>query len=69
MLCDDHSQKLSGEMYIERPLHQDIDVGNKEVRENSEVAHTEGSLVLMVEPKTTVVANKEVDPNTEVPHT
>jgi hypothetical protein len=29
MLCDDHSQKSSGEMYIERSLHQEIDVGNK----------------------------------------
>ena len=63
MLCDDHSQKSLGEM------HQETDVGNKEVQENSKVAHTEGSLVPMVEPNTTVVANKEVDPNTEVPHT
>jgi hypothetical protein len=69
MLCKNHSQKLSGEMYIERSLHQETDVGNKEVQENSEVAHTEGCLVLMVEPKMTVVANKEVDLNTEVPHT
>jgi len=63
MDCDDHSQKSSGEM------HQEKDVGNKEVHENSEVAHTEGSLVPMVEPNTTTIANKEVDPNTEVPHT
>jgi hypothetical protein len=27
MLCDNHS----GEMYIERPLHQETDVGDKEV--------------------------------------
>jgi len=68
MLCDNHSPKSSSEMYIERPLHQETDVGNKEVQENSEVAHTEGSLVPMVEPNTTAVANKEVDPNTEVQH-
>jgi hypothetical protein len=51
MLCNNHSKKSSGEM------HQETDVGNKEVQENSEVAHTEGSVVPMVEP------------NTEVPHT
>jgi len=63
MLCDDQSQKSSGEM------HQETDVGNKEVQENSEIEHTEGSLVPMVEPNTTAVANKEVDPNTKVSHT
>jgi len=63
MLCNNHSQKSLGEM------HQETDVGNKEVQENSEIEHTEGSLVPMVEPNTTAVANKEVDPNTEVPHT
>jgi hypothetical protein len=41
MLCENDSQKSSGEMYIERSLHQETDVGNKEVQENSEVAHTE----------------------------
>jgi hypothetical protein len=57
MLCDDHSQKSSDEM------HQETDVGNKEVQENSEVAHIEGILVSIVEPNTTAVVNKEVDPN------
>jgi hypothetical protein len=50
---DDHSQKSSGEMYIERLLHKEADVGNKEVQKNSEVAHIEESLVPMVEPNTT----------------
>jgi len=50
-------------------MHQETGVGNKEVQENSEVAHTEGSVVPMVEPNTTVVANKEVALNIEVPHT
>ena len=63
MLCDDHSQKSSREM------HQETGVGNKEVQENSEVAHTEGNLVLMVEPNTTAIANKEVDLNNKLPHT
>jgi len=55
MLCDDQSQKSSGEM------HQETDIGNKEVQENRKVEHTEGSLVPMVEPNMIVVAN----PNTK----
>ena len=46
-------------------MYQEIDVGNKEVQENSEVAHTEGSLVSMVEPNRIAVVNL----NTKVPHT
>jgi hypothetical protein len=40
-------------MYIERLLHKEADVGNKEVQKNSEVAHIEESLVPMVEPNMT----------------
>ena len=57
ILCDDHSQKSSGEM------HQETDVGNKEVDPNTEVPHTQGSHAPAMKPNTSKVESKQVQVN------